>query len=61
MAENEKFFHEKNRGRKEEISIIVEVKEGKIEKIHNSYIYQPAIHFKGGSITWHEDQVHEDQ
>lgn len=57
MAENENSLREECVGRKQEISVIVELKDGKIEKIHNTFIHQPAINFKGGSIKWHEDQV----
>lgn len=57
MPGNEKVFHKDKVGRRQEISVFVELKDGKIEKIHNTFIYQPAINFKGGSIKWHEDQI----
>lgn len=56
MTENEKSFCKRGVGRRQEISVFVELKDGKIEKIHNAFIYQPAINFKGGSIKWHEDR-----
>lgn len=55
MTGNEKSFHNDSVERRQEISVFVELKDGKIEKIHNTFIYQPAINFKGGSIKWHED------
>lgn len=57
MAENEKSFYKDSVERRQEIAVFVELKDGKIKKIHNSYLYQPAIHFKGGSIKWHEDRI----
>lgn len=57
MEENEKSLREEGAERKQEISVFVELKEGKVKKIHNSYICQPTVHFKGGSIKWHKDQV----
>lgn len=57
MEENEKSLCEDGTERKQEISVFVELKEGKVEKIHNSYICQPTINFKGGSIKWHKDQA----
>lgn len=55
MTGNEKSIHNDSVERRQEISVFVELKDGKIEKIHNTFIYQPAINFKGGSIKWHED------
>lgn len=55
MTGNEKSFHNDSVERRQEISVFVELRDGKIEKIHNTFIYQPAINFKGGSIKWHED------
>lgn len=57
MEENEKSLCEGSAERKQEISIFVELKGGKVEKIYNSYISQPTINFKGGSIKWHKDQA----
>lgn len=57
MEENEKSLCEGSVERKQEISIFVELKDGKVEKIHNSYIRQPKINFKGSSIKWHKDQA----
>ena len=55
MTENKEFLQKNRIGKKQEIAVIVELKSGEIMKIHNSYIYQPGIHFEGGSIKWHED------
>lgn len=57
MAENEKSFCKRSVENRQEISVFAELKDGKIEKIHNAFIYQPAINFKGGSVKWHEDRV----
>lgn len=55
MKDRNEFLHKDPSGIKQEITVVVELQDGKIKKIHNTYCYQPAIHFKGGSIKWHED------
>ena len=41
---------------KQTIQFAVESKNGVIQRIGRSSIYQPKTNFKGGSIKWYEDK-----
>lgn len=41
---------------KQEIQFAVETKNGVVQRIGKSTIYQPKTNFKGGSIKWYKDK-----
>lgn len=41
---------------KQTIQFAVETKNGVVQRIGKSTIYQPKTNFKGGSIKWYEDK-----
>lgn len=55
MEDDKEVLNRDSIGIRQEITVVVEVQDGEIKKIHNAYSYQPVIHFKGGSIKWYED------
>lgn len=55
MMKNQKAMINSSIGKKQEINIGFDVENGVIRKIYNTYIYQPEVCFKGGTIEWYKD------